>query len=79
MKMYRFLKNKRSLYHIDAYRIENKRDAGVLKKEAHILDCNSNIIVIEWPEKIKYLIPKKNISIQIKHGKKETERTIEIV
>lgn len=61
------------LYHIDAYRLEgNNKDIGL---EEYIE--SSGISLIEWPEYIKYILPKNKFSITIKNIS-ENEREIEI-
>ncbi len=77
MRSYPFSKE-RKLYHIDAYRIENKKDAAVIEGEKSIFKDPSNIIVIEWPERVRHLLLKEKIVIILSHGKKEFERTIVI-
>lgn len=63
------------VYHMDCYRLANSN-------ELHELDFNNivknpkNIIVIEWPEKIKESLPSHTIWISFAHGKKEDERVI---
>jgi tRNA threonylcarbamoyladenosine biosynthesis protein TsaE len=65
MKKYR-LKNKDNFIHIDAYRIEQDDE---LKKLgwADIIEDPKNIIFVEWPEKIKDIMPDNHIKIKIKH------------
>lgn len=67
----------RNIYHMDAYRI--KRADELLKlglKE--ILGDPRNIVLIEWPEKIKKYLSKRAVMIKFKHGKKESERMINL-
>lgn len=55
-----------TLVHIDAYRMENEQDAlsiGVID----YLGRKDTICVIEWPEKIKKILPKKTIWIKFEH------------
>ncbi len=35
-----------------------------------------NIVLIEWAEKIKKILPKKVVWLKLHHGKKENERII---
>ncbi len=46
----------KTLTHIDAYRIEDEDEMRVLKF-GEILSDQSNLVCIEWPEKIQNLIP----------------------
>jgi len=54
--------NEEKFYHIDLYRIENEKDIEGLGIE-EVLKDNKNIIAIEWPEKIKEIVPKKRIEL----------------
>ena len=45
------------LIHIDAYRIEDKKELEVLKWKEIIADPK-NLIALEWPEHVAALIPK---------------------
>ena len=67
-------KSVRFLVHIDAYRVEKIEDI----KSVGIEDCLSRketIVVVEWAEKIKKILPKHTIYINFKH-KSEKEREI---
>lgn len=54
------------LYHIDLYRINRPEDSRGLGLE-EILSNPQNIVVIEWAEKIKKILPKKRIDIFFKY------------
>lgn len=70
MKRYRLKNNNfRNFFHIDAYRIKNGKELKNLFWE-EIKDNPENLIFIEWPERIKKIIPKKHHKIYIKHTKK---------
>ncbi len=62
--------------HIDAYRA----DAGdFLKLGFKELAADSkNIILVEWADRLKKILPKSAIWLKFEHGKKENERTIVI-
>ena len=58
--------NFKILYHFDVYRIKNSKeiiDLGWRK----IISDPKNIILVEWPEKIKNIYPKKYFWINIAH------------
>ncbi|MCX6731558.1 MAG: tRNA (adenosine(37)-N6)-threonylcarbamoyltransferase complex ATPase subunit type 1 TsaE [Candidatus Parcubacteria bacterium] len=60
-------------YHFDAYRIKKPReiiDLGWKK----IIDNPQNIILIEWAEKIKKILPKKYIKIKLEHVDKNKRK-----
>lgn len=78
MKRFR-LKNKRfkNVYHLDCYRIKKPKELlGLGLKE--IFDNPENIVLIEWPERIKRVLPKETRKIVFKHKKKESEREIDV-
>lgn len=62
------------LYHIDAYRLEEKDSKDEIKE---ILEDDNAIIVIEWAEKIKSVLPKKRIDIEFIY-KNKNEREIRV-
>ena len=64
----------KSLIHIDAYRIESDDEMRVLGFE-EILSDPTNLVCIEWPEKIKNLIPKDAYTVSLTLNLEET-RTI---
>lgn len=62
-------------YHFDLYRIKNNRELEELGF-AEIVNDPKNIVVIEWAEKAKKILPKKTIKIKFKHGKQANERIL---
>ncbi len=70
------LNNGQTLYHIDLYRIESLMDARALGIE-EILSDPKNIVLIEWPEKIKEILPKKRTEIFFEYIK-DNERKINL-
>lgn len=67
----------KNIYHADVYRIGKIKELLDLGFNRILLD-NCNIVLIEWAEKIKRLLPKNVILIKFQHGKKENERFIKI-
>src|SRR3989344_7074804 len=63
-------------YHIDVYRLSAK-EACVLELRRIIKEKHA-LVLIEWAEKIKKIIPQNALWIYFKHGKKIHERRIEI-
>lgn len=62
-------------YHVDLYRVETEKDVeglGLLE----IINDPENIVVIEWPEKIEHLLPKKTISIAFEYLKDDQRRIV---
>lgn len=75
MKKYTSVKNKTrknrtaekkyNLYHFDCYRISGYQEVLGLGWE-EIISGKNNIIAIEWPEKIKEILPKEKIEVKFK-------------
>lgn len=59
------MKKYRNLYHIDCYRIKNSQDILAMDFK-EIISNPKNIILIEWAEKIKRILPKAKIWIKFK-------------
>lgn len=69
-------KTKKTLYHIDLYRLQNPQDLTGLGL-AEILSNPENIVLIEWAEKAKKLLPKNATKINIERLR-ENKRLITI-
>jgi tRNA threonylcarbamoyladenosine biosynthesis protein TsaE len=65
----------KNLYHIDAYRLKKLDSLEVLGLD-EIFNNPENVVLIEWPEKIKAALPKRTILLKFGYGKKENERII---
>lgn len=64
-------------YHIDCYRIKKSKELIDLGLK-EILNNPQNIVLIEWPERIKKILPKNTIWINFEHSKNINERAISI-
>ncbi len=65
-----------NLYHLDCYRLEGVKDLaglGILE----ILADKKNLVVIEWAERVKSILPKDAVWIKFEHGG-EDRRKIQI-
>lgn len=51
------------LFHADAYRLESLRDAEMLDLD---LMLRNGVLVIEWADKIKEILPEENLWIKMK-------------
>ncbi|PIU98684.1 tRNA (adenosine(37)-N6)-threonylcarbamoyltransferase complex ATPase subunit type 1 TsaE [Candidatus Wolfebacteria bacterium CG03_land_8_20_14_0_80_40_12] len=69
------IKNYGRIYHIDCYRTEKIKELLDLGLK-EILANHQNIVLIEWPEKIKKILPKNSIWIKFEHSGKINERII---
>lgn len=68
------------LVHIDAYRLEAEAESeSEIEKLGfqEIISNPKNLVLIEWPEKIKKILPRKVFKISIEHINKK-ERLVEI-
>lgn len=65
-----------SLYHFDCYRIKNEHEALEIGTEDYLY--GDGISVVEWPEKIRNLLPPESVWVYISHkGEHEREILIE--
>lgn len=77
MRKYQISKSKfQNFYHVDVYRIHHPGELNILKFK-DILRDPRNLVLIEWAERIKKILPPNTIWIKLQH-KKENERAIEI-
>ena len=64
------------LYHLDCYRLRDHHDLETLGIKA-ILNNPDNLVLIEWSDRVKKILPKKHIKIHIDHiSDKERKITI---
>ena len=59
------LKKNKFLYHLDLYRINKKKELESLDIK-ELINNKNNIVIIEWPEKIKDILPKDTVCIEMK-------------
>lgn len=64
----------KKIYHIDAYRIEAEDLLKLGLRE--IINDPKNIVMVEWADKVRNIMPRGTFWINFKHGKKENERNI---
>ena len=65
-----------NLFHLDCYRIGNHKDLKISEFK-EIIHEPHNIVLIEWAERVREILPKKHITIHIDHIS-ENERKITI-
>lgn len=65
----------RNLYHFDMYRIQGKEDLWDLGWN-EILAEEKNLVVVEWPEKIKEILPEERIDINFNFISQDTRRIV---
>ena len=64
-----------NFYHIDCYRLKEAKDILELDFK-NIISNPKNIIAIEWPEKIKSVLPKEIESIDFNYSNEGSQREI---
>ena len=69
-------KNYQLFYHCDVYRLKDEKELEVLKF-SDILNNPQNIVLIEWADKIKEILPKDAVWLHFSHGKSEGERVVD--
>ena len=69
------LRNYKNFYHIDAYRLKNPEELLELGFK-DLLDNPENIIVIEWADKIKKILPKNILRIKFKNLGKNKRKIV---
>lgn len=61
LKRFKLKKGKfENFYHIDCYRIKNEKDIADIGLKKIISDPK-NIVAVEWPERIKKILPRETI------------------
>jgi len=63
------------LYHVDCYRIHDPKELLKLGFK-EILANPKNIVLIEWADRIKKILPKDTVLINFEYGQKINERII---
>ncbi|MCX6702356.1 MAG: tRNA (adenosine(37)-N6)-threonylcarbamoyltransferase complex ATPase subunit type 1 TsaE [Candidatus Wolfebacteria bacterium] len=67
----------KNAYHVDAYRIKNPKEMDVLGFK-EILKNPRNVVLIEWAENIKKILPRNTIWLKFEHGEKENIRKVQM-
>ena len=70
------ISNLKFIYHLDCYRLRNHLDLKTLGIK-EIFKNPENVVLIEWSDRIKSILPKNHIQIHIDHVSKN-KRKIEI-
>ncbi len=64
------------IYHFDCYRLENEREAEDLGAEDYF-DCGA-LCLIEWPERIKNLLPDDTVRVDVTVNEADDSRLLKI-
>lgn len=75
MKHFTIRKPRLEVYHFDCYRLRKSKEL-LLVGFKKILSDPRNIVIIEWAERIRALLPRRAIGVRFEHGSKEHERNI---
>lgn len=68
----------KNIFHADAYRLKKAAHLAALGFK-EILTDPKNIILVEWAERVKDIMPKNTTWLTFRHGKKENERRIVVI
>lgn len=71
------IRNKKfkNVFHVDAYRLKKTKNLEAIGFR-EVLANPENIVLIEWAENIKKILPKRTTWLRFEHGKKENERSL---
>jgi len=61
------------MVHIDAYRIESEEEVEPLHLES-VFNRTKTVVCIEWPERIRSIIPQHSVEILISIGENEVRQ-----
>ena len=68
----------KKFYHADFYRVKSVdelKSVGFLE----VVKNTENLVLIEWADKFKEIIPENSIKLNFKHGKNELEREVAFI
>jgi len=60
---------------VDAYRLKSAKHLAALDFENVLLDP-WNVVLIEWADRVKKILPKDTVWLHFRHGRHENERSI---
>ncbi|OQB43737.1 MAG: tRNA threonylcarbamoyladenosine biosynthesis protein TsaE [Parcubacteria group bacterium ADurb.Bin159] len=77
MQIYSIKKNKKIKYfvHIDGWRLKSAKELKMIGIDDYLRKKDA-IIIIEWADKVKKILPKNSIIVRFKLGRKENQRII---
>ena len=67
----------KKVFHVDLYRIKKSSELSFLDFRS-VFKNRTHIVLIEWADKIKKLLPKNTIKLEFRHGHAPKERIISI-
>ena len=63
----------RKLYHLDCYRVRDHKDLATLDLKI-IFNTPGNIVLVEWPERVAKILPRKLTKVHIDHMDKNKRK-----
>lgn len=69
------LKYYKNIWHFDVYRLHSLKGVEEIGL-AEAISQNENLVLVEWADKVKGILPKGTIWVEFKHGVKSNERNI---
>lgn len=60
--------NRDSIFHLDTYRLDSTGEAEQLDLDSYL---GEGALIIEWPERVKTILPTENLWIQLEHVAEE--------
>lgn len=79
MKVYNTTNAKiRTMVHADAYRLNNSAELKNIGLEEY-LGRNDSVVLIEWADKVKDILPKDALIISFKEGVEKNQRIVRII
>ncbi|MDD5120603.1 MAG: tRNA (adenosine(37)-N6)-threonylcarbamoyltransferase complex ATPase subunit type 1 TsaE [Candidatus Omnitrophica bacterium] len=61
----RIHKGRHILQHFDLYRIKDAREIFALGYEEYFYSCPNAVTIIEWPERLKFLLPREFLKVKL--------------
>lgn len=71
MHQYAIPNSNLSLWHLDCYRLNGRKDLETLDLASVLADA-TNIVLIEWPERAGDILPRDRVVIRFTHENKDT-------
>ncbi len=65
----------KNVYHVDAYRVRGPKEFVALGFEK-VLAEPGNIVLVEWPERIRSILPRRRLNLHFSHGRHSEHRSI---
>jgi len=66
-------KNFKNVFHLDVYRLEEPKELYQFGLNEAVRNPE-NIIIVEWAERVRSVLPQGTIWLHLEHGQKENER-----